>query len=181
MKFFAGCLVGGVVGVLLAIGAFLVHTSSSAHTGLELTPLVSADNPDLTITLSEAYLNAQLRAGVATRGLDASDLSINLHAPNRADATMTFQTTVLNQSISLHPNISFHFGVSKGLVTLAVDKINISGISVPNEIVNQQVARFQRAAEDIFNAEVKRLLANTGLRLVSVEATENVLIIKLAR
>ncbi len=181
MRFSAGCLLGIIAGLLIAIAGYVGYTFIFSSANLPLFPATTSGDPDLTITIGESYLNDQLRAGLAAQGLNLSDLAVKLHAPNRADATMTLNLRVLGQPITVHPDATLHFGVSNGTITLTLDQVNVSGFSVPQNIVNQQLGDFQRVAQNELNAEAKRILANTGLHIIGVEATESTLIIKLAR
>ncbi len=181
MRFSAGCIIGLILGVLLALAAVAGYAFLSSPDQLALFPASNSSDPDLTITIGESYLNDQLRAELAAQKMNLGDLGINLHAPNRADASMTLNLTILGQALRVRPDASFHFAVNNGLVTLTLDQVNVAGVSVPQQLVTQQLGDFQRYAQDVLNAEVKRSLANTGLRLVGIEATENTLIIKLSR
>jgi hypothetical protein len=181
MRFTAGCLTGIIVGIILAIGGYAAYTFLFSTDNLSLFPASPAGNPDLTITISEAYLNDQLQAGLAAQGLSLSDLAIKLHAPNRAAAGMTMNIRVLGQPFSIHPQASFHFGVTSGAIFIALDQVNVAGFNVPQNVVDQQLGGFQRYAESELNAEAKRALASTGLHVIGVQATENALIIQLAR
>jgi hypothetical protein len=170
-----------MLGVALAGAMFLGISFLNSPDQLLLFPAAGPDNPDLTITISEAYLNDQLRANLAARGMNLGDLGVKLHAPNRAEVSMTLNLAILNQALLVRPKASFHFAVNGGLVTLVLEQVTISGFNVPQDIMNQQLGSFQRYAQDVLNTEVKRTLTNTGLHLVGVESTENALIIKLAR
>jgi LmeA-like phospholipid-binding len=181
MKFSTGCLTGIVLGILFAVGAFFAYTFLFYSDNLDLFPATVSGDPDLTVTISQSYLNDELRAGLAARGLNTSELAVKLHAPNQADASMTLNLKLLGQSFSVRPQATFHFGVSQGAIQIVLDRVNVAGFSVPQSVVNQQLGDLQRYAQDQLNAEVERTLANTGLHVIGVETTENDLIVKLAR
>jgi len=122
-----------------------------------------------------------LQQALAAQGMNLGDLAVNLHAPNRADASMTLNVRALNQQISVRPTASLHFGVAGGAITLVLDHISISGFNVPASLVSAQLGEVQRVAQNEINAQAKRMLANSGLRIIGVEATESALVIKLAR
>jgi uncharacterized protein YpmS len=180
MKSFSGCLVGVLLGIVLSVLVYAGYTILSSSDTLPLLPASSVSNPDLTITISEQYLNDQLRKGLAGRGMKVTDMTVNLHASNRADASMTMSITVLGESINIRPNASIHFGVSNGLVTFDIDKVDVSGFSVPQQVVNQEIGSFKQYGQDEFNAEMKRELANTGLHVVGIESTEGALTLQLS-
>jgi hypothetical protein len=181
MKSLSGCLVGVLLGVVLSVIGYVGYNFLNSSDLLPLLPASSVSNPDVTLTVSEQYLNDQLRKGLATSGLKLNNLTVDLHASNRADASMTMSVTVLGQSLNIRPDASLHFGVSNGLVTFDIDKVTVSGFSVPQEVVNQEIGSFKRYGQDQFNAELKRELANTGLQVVGIESTETALTLRLSR
>jgi hypothetical protein len=180
MKFSLGCLVGVLLGIALAILAYAGYTFFNPAYKMPLAPVSSLGDPDLTVTIKEQYLNEQLRKGLEARGMNAGDLTIDLHAPNRAVAAMSFGVKVLGQSFRVRPLASFHFGVANGTVTFELDNVDVAGFTVPQDIVNQQIGDLQRYADDQLNGELKRVLANTGLHVVGVESTESALIVRLS-
>ncbi len=181
MRFSAGCLLGTLLGLVLAAAAFFAFTLFNSSSVLPLVPAASPGASDLQITIGEAYLNQQIQAGLAQRGMDLGDIAVNLHAPNRADVSLGLNVRVLNQSFAIRPTAAYHFGVSNGSVVLTLDGVDVGGLQVPQQLVNQQVGNLQRLAQEEINAELKRMLANTGLHVTSVEASEGELIVKLAR
>ena len=114
MKFSSGCLIGILLGIVLSVLAFFGYTLFISAGSPPLLPAASVGEADVAITINAQYLNDQIRKGVAARGMNVSDLTVALHAPNRADVTMTMDVTVLGRSINVRPDASFHFGVSNG-------------------------------------------------------------------
>jgi uncharacterized protein YpmS len=181
MKFSSGCLLGLLLGIALSIIVVVGYVVFNSTDLLPLTPASSVSNPDLTVTIKEQYLNDQLRKGLAARGMDSSDMTVALHAPNRADATMTMSLTALGQTFKVRPQASFHFVLSNGMVSFELDKVAVSGLGIPQEIVNQQMGTLKSYAENQLNAELRQVLANSGLHIVGIEVTEGALIVKLSR
>jgi hypothetical protein len=66
-------------------------------------------------------------------------------------------------------------------MTLIVDNVDVGGFTIPRSAIDPQVTQFTRNAETQLNRELTRILANTGLHLSSVEATEDTLIFKLSQ
>ncbi len=180
MRFSSGCLVGILLGIALAVLAYAGYAFLNSTEQLPLTPASSVNEPDVTVTIKEQYVNDQVRKAFVAHGMEPGDLTIELHAPNRAEATMSLDLTILGQSLNVRPHTSFHFGVTNGLVTLDVDSVDVSGFRVPQDIVNQQTANFKRFGEDQLNGELKRVLANTGLHVVGIESTEGALVVQLS-
>lgn len=181
MKFTSGCLLGILFGVLVSVLLFVGYSFFNSPENLQLVPASGAADADLAVTIQQQYLNDQLRKYMAARGMNVSDLSLALHAPNRAEATMTMPIDVLGESITLKPHATLHFGVSKGVVSIEVDKVDISGFDVPQDVINQQTGTFKQSAEDQLNTELKKSLANSGLHVTGIELTEGALTIKLSR
>jgi uncharacterized protein YpmS len=181
MKFFSGCLVGLLLGVLLSVFAVVGYTLFNTSDLVPMPPSPSISDADLTITIRQQYLNDHLRAGLAARGMNASDLAVILHAQNRAEATMTTALSALGQSITVHPHALFHFGLTNGKITLEIDQVDVSGLAIPQDIVNQQMGTLRQYAEDQLNSEMKRMLANSGLRVVGIQTAEGSLTVQLSR
>ncbi|MGB8643604.1 MAG: LmeA family phospholipid-binding protein [Anaerolineae bacterium] len=181
MRFTVGCLIGAVAGILLAALAVAGYLFFNTRENLPLFPVAPAGAGDVTITIGEAYINDQMRTTLAARGMNITNPSFDLHAPNRATASGDLAFVVLGAPVTVRPTVNMHFGLSNGQVTFDLDQVSVSGFSVPQNIVNQQVGNFKQAIQDQVNADLKRWLANTGLRIVGVEATETNLIVKLAR
>jgi hypothetical protein len=181
MKFASGCLSGLLLGILLSALAFVGYTLFSSNGLVPLSPASSGTNPDLTITMSQQYLNDQLRTGLAARGMRPSDLTVALHSPNRAEATMTMPLTVLGQTLNVQSHASLHFGLANGSITLELDQVDVSGLGIPQAIVNQEMGTLMRYADDQLNTEMRRMLAGTGLHVVGIAATEGALTVQLSR
>lgn len=181
MKFSSGCLVGVLLGIILSVAGLAAWTFLNSRENLALFPASSAGDPDVTVTLKEQYIDDQLQAGMAVSGVKLSDIMLNLHSANRAEATMAMPLTVLGKSIIVRPHASFHFGLSNGSIAFDIDKVDVSGIAVPQDILNQQIGVFKQYGQDQLNAELSRMLAYTGLHIIGIESTEGALILKLSR
>ncbi len=181
MRFIAGCLTGIVFGLVLAGAMVFASSFFSAGTELPLLPAAVPGSPDVTLTMGQNYLNDQARAWMASKGMNFGDVSIVLHAPNKADINSTFELNILGQSLTIRPKASFHFAVNAGHLVLVLDGVNVAGFQVPQNLVDQQFSSLQQYAQDQINGELDSAAAATGLRLSGVEATDNSLILKLSR
>lgn len=181
MRFSTGCLLGLLLGVLLSVLAIVGYTLVNPSDNLPLSPVSSGAQTDLTITVGQQYLNERVRQDMATRGMGVTDLNIELHAPNRAEAVMSMSISVLGEPLLVHPRAYLHFGLTKGLVSFEIDRVDISGFSVPQDVVDKEMGTFKQSAQAQLNSELKQMLLSTGLHVVSVEATEGAAIIKLSR
>lgn len=181
MKSSTGCLIGIVLGLALAAVAFAGLTLFDAPSPALLPGAVTPGPTDLTITVSQAYLNQMIRAGMAARGLDWGEISIGLHSPNRAEATTSLSLNVLDTEFSLRPKVTFHFEVNKGTVNIVVDQVDVAGLTLPRDLVDERIGQIRQYAQAEINAELNRVLANSGLRVSAIEVAEGQLIVRLAR
>jgi uncharacterized protein YpmS len=180
MKFSLGCLTGLFLGIVLAVTALAGYAFLNSSNSPPFSTNASATNTDLTVTITENYLSDQLGEVLAARGLKASDLSVTLHAPNRADVTMTTTLTFLGQALQVRPRASFRIRITNGNLALDLDQVNLGGLAIPQEIVNQQMDPFKRYVDQL-DAELNRSLAASGLHVVGVQATEGALTVQLSR
>ncbi len=178
MRFLSGCLMGLLLAALLFVGYFIFFAQGS----LPLEPATAtATQSDMTVIMSERLVNTQMRAQARAQGQPIQNMTLKLHAPNRADVTGTMTIALFGEGITVQPQASLHFGVTNGRVAVTIDSVNVSGFNVPSDIVDSQARGLKADAETQLNTQLQRALANTGLHLVSIEATESELIMRLSQ
>ncbi len=179
MKYVAGCLMGAILTLGIVVLGFLAYTFMLPA---ELVPLAAPSSPanaDVIVMVSDAYMTQQARARAPSMGLtNMQNLAIKVHAPNRAETTMDFSVSVLGMPLTIHPHAWMHFELNRGKISVQVDSVDVSGITVPQDIVNQQMGNFKSLGDQIFNQELTRGLAGTDLHIVGIEATEGALVLK---
>ncbi len=181
MRTLVGFILGLVVGILMAacgVGGYLFMSTSSSVAAIPTTPTGQAD---VAIAVSESYINQQMQASLKKQGLAISNPTLDLHAPNLATASGDFTFQVLGIPITVRPTINMHFVVNNGKVTFEIDQVDVSGFTIPQDLVNAQAANFKQVAEAELNAQVQDALKGSGLNVLSVEATETALVVKLGQ
>ncbi len=175
-------VVGGVViGILalLCIGATAVATGivrapfSAPQTLVQGAPALlplstQADGADMTVTLSERFLNKMVAEGMP-KGGDVSNAQIDLHQGNRADVTAAVKTGF----VTLTPKAAVTFAVQNGRIVIEVQRVDVGGFGVPNSLIEPQIAQLKQTAERELNQKLAELEKTTGLTLQSLSTTEN--------
>lgn len=181
MRFTAGCLVGVILGIIVAAMSAGAYLFFSTREDLPLFPVSSSGDAEVTITVREAFLNHQMQSSLRAQGLNVSDPSFNLHAPNRATASGNFTFVILQVPVTVRPTVNMHFVVTNGQVAFEIDQVDVSGFAIPQDLVNRQVGNFKQVVQNQLNADIKNWLAGTGLHVVDVQATEAELLVRLGR
>ncbi len=181
MRFSVGCLVGAVIGLFVAAVGFLGFFFIGTGGEIPLSPVTTQTGAaDITVLVQESYIVSQMQQYLTELNVPMSQPSFKVHAPNRAVASGTVSVTILGAAISVHPNVTLHFSVDSGQLHFFIDQIEVSGFTVPKQLVDQEIQNYNKVAEEKVNADIKKYLGTTGLRLVGIEATEGVLIVKLS-
>lgn len=173
----AGICGGGVLTGILPVESGATATSVQAVPPLQPLPTEATDNADMVVTLSERYLNRQLLEGLGQGG-EVSNVQLDLHAGQAADVTAQVR---MNSSITLRPKAALKLTVNNGRVGISVQKVDVGGVGVPNNIIEPQIAELQRTAETELNRQLGSLQQNSGLRLSALASTENSLILYFSR
>ncbi len=182
MRFSAGCLVGVIFGLLIAAAGVGGYLFFNTRQDLPLFPAgQQTDSADVTVVVGEEYLNQQMQGLLATRGMSAAASSFRLHAPNQAVASADFAFLILGQNFTIRPDVYMHFNLAGQAIAVDIDRIDISGFSVPQEFLDRQMSNFRQLAQDQLNSDLKTWLAGSGLHIVSIQATEGELVLKFAR
>lgn len=174
----AGAVLGFIVGLGLMLGAsqFLKPAVVEDIS----TPVPAPVSADVSITVSAALLNTQLQQVVRQSGL-AKQASVSLAAPNVVRAAMVVDTNVLGQRLSVNATVTLRVSVQSGRIVLAVEKIDVGGVTIPQSMLASLVEQLRKQAEDEINRAAQRSLQGTGLRIVGVRMTASTLTVDLTR
>ncbi len=182
MRFSTGCVLGVILGLLIAAAGVGGYLFFNMRENLPLFPATQQTNSaDVTVAVGQEYLNQQMQALLATRGMSAEASSFRLHAPNQAVASADFAFLILGQTFTIRPDVYMHFNIADEAIAVDIDRVDISGFSVPQELLDLQMSNFRQIAQDQLNSDIKNWIAGSGLRLVSIEATEGQLVLKFSR
>jgi hypothetical protein len=168
-------------GVALAGGLNAFHlpgtlTTVHAIPPLQPLPAQATDSNDLTVTVSERYLNREI-AGSMSAGSGVSNVQLDVHSGSLADVSATVQ---VNSFLTLRPTATILVNVVNGRVRLDVQKVEIGGFGLPSSMVDPQIADFKQSAEGEINGQLASLEATSGLKLQSLSTTENSLTLSFA-
>lgn len=159
------------------VGAGLVATTRAASSapityGAAAPVPAQVQNPDMTITLSERFMNQQLQAGMPSNG-DVRDVSLDLHTGNRADVNSSITVSFFGSNIDLRPRAALFLSVQNGRVTITVGQIDVGGFGIPSSLVESQAAQLRQTAEQQLNQQLTQFTATTGLKLQSAATSED--------
>jgi hypothetical protein len=131
---------------------------------------------DVRVIIGEKYVNSQML--VALRNDPAlQDPTIDMLPPNRARGTATVNLKILGTTLSLRPGVLMHFDVANGRATMTVDSIDLGGLSVPTNAIQNDIERIQKVAEDQINVDIQNAIRGTNLKLSGISATDDSLVI----
>lgn len=163
------------VALVAVVGAGFVtltqNASAAPITGGSQSLLLEQTLPsDLTIALSERFLNQQVNRGLSTSA-DVRDVTIDLHSGNRADFSASLDVVLLTR-ITVRPRASVLLTLQNGRVALAVQQVDIAGIGIPSNLIESQISNLRTTGENLLNQQLALISANAGLTLRSVSTTE---------
>ncbi len=179
MKIITGIIVGivalvGIGGAAIATGIVRApfsapQTNIQAAPPLQLLLAQTPNNADMSVTLSERFLNKQIIKGIPNTG-EISNAQLDLHAGDLADVTATVQ---VNRLLTVQPKISVKLAVQNGRIVIEVQRVDVGGIGIPDSLIQAQVAQLKQTAEEELNKQFAELEKSTGLKLHSLSTTEN--------
>lgn len=184
MRVFVTLVIGaivvcGILGGAILTGIVRIPSSSSETsfqaqlptlTALQPIPSQASDTADMTVTLSERFLNNQIALGVPATD-QISNPQLDIHADNLADFSATVNTGFFN----VKPQATVKLAVQNARIVLDVQKVDVGGFGVPASLIQPQIDQLKQNAEAALNAQFAKLQATTGLKLQSLSTTENTL------
>lgn len=172
MKYFAvGCIgtaLGLVLGSILTLGTLQAAGVNPAQ--LTVVPTPSISQPDVTVTVSAAFLNSQLQQAVRQSGL-SKQASAVLASPNLIQIAIDTDVTAFGIPFTVNTNVSMRVTVRQGRILLTVDKVDAGGVEIPQSLVASTVENARASAEAQINQSVQSALQGTTLRVVNVRIT----------
>ncbi len=186
MKFVAGFFVGMLS---LAIIAFALLTSGSVAwaqptppAGVLASPLFdpqaqTTDTSDMTITLSERYMNRQVGLGVPPSG-QVSNVTLDLHSGATADVNATVR---VSSFLSLPVKLNLSLTVVGGRIVITVQNVAVGGFGVPTSLVETQISELKTSGERELNRQFAAMEQSAGLKLKSLATTESSLTLSFAQ
>ncbi len=182
VRFLGGCLLGAILGVLLvmAVGTlvFVAFFPKQQPLSLPPAPTVVSGESALIVYVSEAYANEEMVKVIKARSLPVENTALDVRAPDQAQVSMTMNLPLIG---AVNPVAKVRFSVNNGQLAFDVSDINVSGLNIPQNLVQPIVDNFVKTEEAEINARIQEGLAGTGLRLIGVEATDNALIFRFGR
>ncbi len=177
MKVIAGLVLGMLAVCGIGAGAVALGLIPSPITAPQrnvqglppLKPLAQSNVADISVTLSERYLNQQLARGVA-QDAQVSNTQMDLHANNLANISATVQ---VNSLLRVTPNISLQLGTANGRIVINVLQVNVGGFGVPSSLIEPQIQQLKQNTENDLNGQLIVLQNSTGLKLQTLSTTEN--------
>ncbi|MBI5302601.1 MAG: hypothetical protein HY868_10720 [Chloroflexi bacterium] len=161
----AGLVLGIIIGTVLAFGVNALFASRAAENVVVPQPLPG--QPDVSVTTSTAYINAQIQPIARSSGL-ARQMTLTFSAPNLCRAVVVSD---LGAAVTLNATITLRVAVQNNRIVLTVQDTQVSGASIVQVVVSQQVEKIRAQAEEQINRQLQRALQGTGMRLVGINIT----------
>lgn len=159
---------GAVITGIVRIPSGATQTIVQAVPPLKPAVAQPASGADMTVTLSEPYLNRQISKGMPTGG-EVSNPQIDVHGGSLADVTATVKTGFL----TITPKASVQLAVLNGRVVVNILKVDVGGFGVPSSLIEPQIAQLKQNAEASINDQLAVIQTSMGLKLESLSTTEN--------
>ncbi len=172
-----GTALGLILGAMLAFGSLQVTGATQAQSTVTPTPVVS--QPDVTVTVSAAFLNSQLRQAARQIGMP-QPTSLTLASPNLMQVTTSVDVSILGIPATVDANVSTRVSVQRGRIVLTVDKVSSGGIDIPQSLLGADVEKMRATAENQVNRLVQVALQGTGLHVTNVRMTPDAMSIDLS-
>lgn len=163
------------IGACALAGTFITAPTATPQTSVQGAPPLQpaatqpSDNADMTVTLSERYLNRTIAQGLAQGG-QVQSAELDIHSGAIVDVNAVVQ---VNSQLRLSPKVTMLLEVQNGRIVVTVQKVDVGGFGVPNSLIEPQVAQLKETAETNLNAQLANLAASTGLKLQVLSTTEN--------
>ncbi len=164
-----GCL-GVLIGIVIgALGVF----AAGALLAPQLVPVNAAvvppttSRPDMSVTVSDRYVDAQMRQAVIQTGL-AQQATTTLLAPNQVRVATTVPIDLFGQPLVIDVSATMGLKVVNRRVVLSVDGITAEGINIPPSLVASPVEQVRANEEKTINQIVQQTLQGTRLHLINI-------------
>lgn len=192
MEFTLGVLVGVALTLLvLGVGVLLLLRRSVRMPLPEMSALEG--EPAVMVMMIEPFLNHQLRDALAAETVSEAaaleqkasrvkiklnDAALDVQTGQRARFYAQLTVTAWNFPVPLRPIADMAFGLQNGRVKITVTGVQLGGFNVPRALVDRFVSEVVNASEAKLNHSLMQLQQDTGVHLVNIETTEDLLILK---
>lgn len=184
-------VIGLVVGILVAgaAGTFAVWYFLRDPTPFVVPrALPSVDEPAMTATMTEAFLNQQLSetfavvAGAApARGpfqIQLNRAFLDVHPERRATISASIAVAAGPIKVALRPVTEIEFQPQVGGVRIFVTKIQLQGVSIPRAWVDGFLHEIVADGETEINSILQPIQSVAHLELFDLETSETTLVLK---
>ena len=163
----------GIVACALGANAVVAPTATPQinvqGAPLQPAPAQATDNADMTVTLSERYMNNNIARGLAQGGsVESAQLDIQSNAVVVIDAVMQ-----VNSQLRLSPRVTTQLTAENGRIVVNVQNVNVGGFGVPSSLIEPQINQMKQNAETNLNTQLEKFTASSGLKLQALSTTEN--------
>ncbi len=164
----AGFIVGLIAGMAFFLAVFLFVMPRSAQ-ALTPPPTV-AGQPDVSVTVSAALVNAQLQQSLRQYNV-VRQATVTFASPNIVRGAFNVQTSVAGVALSTNATVSMHATVQNGRVVLAVDSVDTGGLNLDQSVTAPAVEQVRALMENQINQMLQSSLQGTHLTLIGLVTT----------
>jgi len=134
--------------------------------------------PDLTLCVSETYLNRALEAELRQGGYEpVQGAVLDLKPEQMLLATLHVQFSILGVDVPVDVLASCRLEVAAGKLRVQILSIQVGGLSVPTEQLPESVRAAFGNVEGSIDQQVRGMLTSAGLDLIGAATTEDQLIL----
>ncbi len=190
-----GILVGLVLAVIIgAVALYFVLRDTSPVLPPAWTP--PSHTPAVTVFMLESFLNQQLRQALELEASETqseltaatpahvpfrfkiNDAALDVRPDRRAEFTAGITVSAWALKLTIRPITDFIFVPHNGQVNIIVTRIRLSGITIPYNLIESFVQEVVETAQGKLNHSLIQLQADTGVELVDMDTTEDLLILR---
>jgi uncharacterized protein YpmS len=149
--------------------------------GSALSPAASSlapapEDADVSLSVSERRLAQEMAASLAGNP-NLRDPAFELSPPDRARVTVSAHTQLLGQTVQIRPTVQMRFVLSDGRVQVVAEGMEVAGLPIPDWLADIPMREFTEPIERQVNETVQQMEAGSGLKLTSVSATDDSLVL----
>lgn len=175
-------LLGVVVGVLLLVGIFVVAPSlgrDEPHFPRTVSP-ARTGQPDLTLTISEAYLNRKVAEVSRQAGEGAvTDVTVDLKPGERALVSLSTQIEIAGVALNPTVDLDIRVAVVDGALVYRLESIKVGRVPIARALLPGPLKAGVEAAEEEMSRATQDQFNKAHFQPIRVTTTEQSLVLEL--
>ncbi len=175
-------ILGAVGAVVLLVALFVVVPSLGNHEpSARYSPATShGTQPDVTLTISEAYLNRRVAEVARQAGNSAvTDVVLDLKPGNKVLISLATQVEIVGLALNPTVDLDIRVGIADGTLSYRLESIKIGKVPIARLLLPGPLKASVEAAEQELARATQEQFNKAHFRPVSVKTTEQSIILEL--